>query len=122
MTSETIIPDVISENEPFTKILSIRVDVESDIRVGFLVRGINDLDSMEFKKSWQGRLSYDSRDLVEIAHDKTSLIVKISVRKKTMNMFAKINSICIRRSINFPNNNISFVRCFDFNKNTLERF
>ena len=30
MTSETIIPDVISENEPFTKILSIRVDVESD--------------------------------------------------------------------------------------------
>ena len=50
-TSDTIMPDVMSEKELFTKILSMRVDATSDIRVGFLVRGIQDLDNMRLRKS-----------------------------------------------------------------------
>ena len=55
--SETIIPDVMSEKELFTKILSMRVDETSDIRVGFLMRGINDWDNIKLTKSWHEELS-----------------------------------------------------------------
>ena len=43
MRSETIIPDEISQDPLFTKILSMRVDATSVIRVGFLVKGINEI-------------------------------------------------------------------------------
>ena len=50
-------PDVISEKELFTKMLSIRVDATFDIRVGYLIRGMNDFDNIRLRNSWQVGLS-----------------------------------------------------------------